>query len=157
MARTLVRDRKKWKKARHLEWHKKTQEYRGCRWRGVFWTSEVCPHFCVNQFKFGEPEFVSTTERSQRKRIRKKFYIEHFRKGSVITYSSINPSFCRYHFAIPTEASFLESIPVQLLHPEFLAIVVPVTTYFEKINCQVGLIHQVPLKRFPEWQYTKEA
>ena len=98
-----------------------------------------------------------TTERSQRKRIRKKFYIEQFRKGSVITYSSINPNFCRYHFAVPIEASFLESIPVQLLHPEFLAVVVPVTSYFEKINCQVGLIHQVPQKRISEWICAKVA
>ena len=52
---------------------------------------------------------------------------------------------------MPSDSNFLESVSVQLLHPLFVAVVVPVTFHFEKFACQVGLTHQVPQDRIIEW------
>ena len=144
IARTLSVDRKKWKKARHLEWNKSAVKYRGCQWRGTFWTQKVCPFFCADQFRFGEPEFVFTTSKSQKFRVRGPFGVDECRRGSVVRHSAFQSEFSGHHFAIPTESRFLEAIPSQLLHPLFVAVAVPVTFCFEKFDCQVGLAHQAP-------------
>ena len=58
MARTLFWDRNKWKRARHFDWNTKRGRDCGYNWNGAFSTKNVCPHFCLDQFKFGESEFV---------------------------------------------------------------------------------------------------
>ena len=73
------------------------------------------------------------------------------RRGSVVRHSASQPEFSRCHFAIPTESRFLEATPRQLLHPLFVAVAVPVTFYFEKFDCQVGLTHQVPEDKINKW------
>ena len=151
MARTLSVDRKKWKKARYLEWNKNTIKHRGHQWRGTFWTQKVCPFFCADQFRFGEPEFVFTTSKSQKFRTRGPFGVDKCRRGSVLRHSTFQPECSRYHFAIPSESGFLEAIPRQLLHPLFVAVAVPVTFHFEKLDCQVGLTHQVPENKINKW------
>ena len=90
MARTLSVDRKKWKKARHLEWNKSSMKHRGCQWRGTFWTQKVCPLFCADKFRFGEPEFVFTTSESQKFRTRKPLGVDKHRRGSVVRHSNNN-------------------------------------------------------------------
>ena len=134
-------DRKKWKKARHLEWNKSAIKHRGHQWRGAFWTQKVCPFFCADQFRFGEPEFVFTTSKSQKFRTRGPFGVDKYRRGSVVRHSTFQQEHSGCHFAILSESGFLEAIPRQSLHPLFVAVVVPVTFYFEKLDCQVGLTH----------------
>ena len=151
MARTLFLDGKKWKRARCLEWNEKSSEHQGHEWQGVFCTSEICLHFCLDEFKFGEPEFTFATEKSQKFRKRNPFGVDKHKRGSVMHCSTFHPDFCRHHFATPTDSNFLESTPVQLLHPLFVAVVVPVTFHSEKFDCQVGLKHQVLQDRIIEW------
>ena len=92
-----------------------------------------------------------TTSESQKFRTRGPFGVDECRRGSVVRCSTFQPEFSKCHFAIPSESRFLEAIPRQLLHPLFVSVVVPVTFYFEKLDCQVGLIHQVPENKINKW------
>ena len=105
MARTSVRDGKKWKKARCSWWNKNSVKHRGCEWQGAFWMQKVCPCFCADQFRFGEPEFVFTTRKSQKFRTRKPFGVDECGRGSVVRHSMFQLEFSECHFTIPTDSN----------------------------------------------------
>ena len=111
-------------------------------------TANVAWDFCLDQFSLGEPEFVFTTEGSQRNRRRRVFGIGERRRGSLIWHSVCSSNFLDCHFAMPMDKRFLDSIPRKLLHPEFTAVVIPVTP-FEK--CPAEFEYDAFSNNCPAW------
>ena len=109
MARTISVNRKKWRRARHIDWNTRRGRDGGCHWCGTLFTRNLCPHHCVDQFKFGEPETVFTTEGSQEERERESFGLRELSGGSVIRHWCVCSGFSECHFAFPHGLKILDS------------------------------------------------
>ena len=78
------------------------------------------------------------------------FVFERAEEDQLCDAVSLLQPFWSEFFAVSMGTRFLDAIPRQLLHPEFGAVVVPVTP-LERLHCQVGSILQVPLEQIHKW------